>query len=222
MESLSLKEENIIKDTRNIFRLKNKELNYTAIKDIRNPFRQKKKETKAIKDRIHRDIKNLFDDEEEKENYYKPVRVRVNVECKSNSDRNKTLSVEEYLNKISPYLKDIINNLKTSDAWKIQLTIANNFISWIDNDEDRVMHSKSDNIEIMINDEADEVIKKLFHSLKNRYQNDLESMKGSAFVFNYVQLLYYKCHKINPNRGGSYIDPPDWIKNKKATINPIN
>ena len=50
----------------------------------------------------------------------------------------------------------------------------------------------------------------------------MESIKGSEFVFNYVLLLYYKCHKINPNRGGSYIDSPDWIKNKKATINPIN
>ena len=34
--------------------------------------------------------------------------------------------------------------------------------------------------------------------------------------------MYYKYHKINLNRGGSYIDAPDWIKNKKATKNPIN
>ena len=47
-------------------------------------------------------------------------------------------------------------------------------------------------------------------------------MEGSEFVFNYVHLLYYKCHKINLNRGGSYIDFPDWIKSEKATINPIN
>ena len=46
-------------------------------------------------------------------------------------------------------------------------------------------------------------------------------MKGSAFVFDYVHLLHYKCYKINLNRGRSYIDSPDWIKNKKATINPI-
>ena len=52
------------------------------------------------------------------------------------------LSVEEYLNKISPYLKDITNCLEKSDAWKIQLIIANNFISLIDNDKERVMHSK--------------------------------------------------------------------------------
>ena len=47
-------------------------------------------------------------------------------------------------------------------------------------------------------------------------------MKGVEFVLNYVQSLYYRCHKINPNRGESYIDSPDWIKNKKVTINPIN
>ena len=47
-------------------------------------------------------------------------------------------------------------------------------------------------------------------------------MKGSGFVFDYLYLLCYKCHKINPNRGGTYIDSPDWIKNKKLTINPIN
>ena len=42
-------------------------------------------------------------------------------------------------------------------------------------------------------------------------------MKNNEFLFDYVQLLYYKCHKINPNRGGSYIDSPNWIENKKAT-----
>ena len=66
------------------------------------------------------------------------------------------------------------------------------------------MHSKSDNIEIMMNDKADEIIEELFDSLKNRYQDNLESMKGSEFVFAFNQLLYYKCHKIKPNRGGSY------------------
>ena len=75
-----------------------------------------------------------------------------------------------------PYLKDIINNLKKSNTWKIQLAIASNYISSIDNNEKRVMHSKSDKIEIMVIDETDEVIE-FFDSLKNRYQNNLESMK---------------------------------------------
>ena len=47
-------------------------------------------------------------------------------------------------------------------------------------------------------------------------------MRGSDFFFHYVHLLYYKCRRINFNRDGSYIDSLDWIKNKKATINPIN
>ena len=88
--------------------------------------------------------------------------------------------------------------------------------------QERVIHLKSDNMEIMINDEADEVIKELFDSLKKRSQNNIESMKDSEFVFGYVHLLYYKCHKINLNRGGLYTGTPDWIKNKKATISPIN
>ena len=122
-ENLCLEEENIIKDRRILVRSK-KELNYTAIKDIRTLFRLEK-ETKAIKDRILRDINNLFECEDEK-NYQKPVRV-INfwsnnyIECESNGGKNKTLSVEEYHNKITPYLKDI-NNLKKSDTWKIQLS----------------------------------------------------------------------------------------------------
>ena len=50
------------------------------------------------------------------------------------------------------------------------------------------MHSKRDNINMMISDEAEEVIKKIFDSLKNRYQNNLQSMRGSEFAFDYVHL----------------------------------
>ena len=80
-------------------------------------------------------------------------------------------------------MKDIINNVKKSDTWKIQLTMANCFTSSIDNDEERVMHSKSDKTEIMVNDKADEFIRQVSDSLKNRQQNNLESIKGSEFVF---------------------------------------
>ena len=76
------------------------------------------------------------------------------------------------------------------------------------------MHSKSDNKEIKINDKRDKVIKKnLFKSLLNGYQNNLEtSVRGSEFFSDCVHLLYYKCHKINFKRVGSYINSPDWIK----------
>ena len=57
------------------------------------------------------------------------------------------------------------------------------------------MHSKSDNMEIMINSNADKVVKELFESFKNRYQNNLEKkVEGSEFVFDYVALFHYICH----------------------------
>ena len=50
---------------------------------------------------------------------------------------------------IKPYLKDMINNIKKSDTWKIQLRRAINFASK-DTDEERAMYSESDNTKIMI------------------------------------------------------------------------
>ena len=94
----------------------------------------------------------------------------------------KHFSVEEYLSEISPYLKDIVNNLKRSDTWKTQLKIANNFMSSIDNDEGHVIYSKSDSIEVMENHKSDKIIEELFDSVKNRYQKNLELTKGSEFV----------------------------------------
>ena len=73
---------------------------------------------------------------------------------------------------------------------KIQSTIVNSFIYSIKNDEEHIINSKSDNAEIMINDEGDEVIEELVNSLKNRYQNNLELMKGSDLVFDFVHLWY--------------------------------
>ena len=84
------------------------------------------------------------------------------------------------------------------------------------------MYSKSDNIEVMMGNEKEKIIEEFFDT-KNRYQKHLkESMRGSEFVFYCVDSLYYKLHKIPLIRGGSYIDPPQWLKNKQATINPRN
>ena len=77
------------------------------------------------------------------------------------------------------------------------------------------MHSKSNNIETIINYIADENFKQHFKSLQNKYQDNVKKMMTiSEFVFDYVHLLYYKYHKINPNVSGSYKDSADWVKNK--------
>ena len=85
------------------------------------------------------------------------------------------------------------------------------------------MHSTSGNIKFTSYNDANEVVNEVFESLRSRYQGNLEtSMRGSDFIFDSVQLMYYKCHKVNFRRGDSYIDSPDWIKKKKATINLQN
>ena len=56
-----------------------------------------------------------------------------------------------------------------------------------------------------------------------RYQENLqEKMRGSDFAFHGVNFLYYDFNKISISRGGSYIDSPKWLKNRKSTINPKN
>ena len=141
---------------------------------------------------------------------------------------------------IKPYLSDLINNHKiyglaryhsgneswleeTSSEWKIQLTMAINFISSKDSDEPRTMHTKSNNAEIMIGSETDAIVKNLFESFLQKYQEGLEeSMRGSQFVYDSVDVLCYNLNKVSLSRGGSYIDSPKWLKNKGATINPQN
>ena len=117
-----------------------------------------------------------------------------------------------------------MNDLKRKyHTMKTQLSIAINFMSSKDNDEEHAMHLKSDNIELVINDEGDKIIEELFQSLLSRYQIGLEtSVKGSDFIVECDNLLQYKCHRMNFKRRGSYRNPPDWIKNKKAAIYPIN
>ena len=117
----------------------------------------------------------------------------------------------------------MIDNNKAHSEWKIQLIMRINFISSLDTNEFRTLHTKSNNIEIINGIETNDIINELFKSFLRRYQEGLETkMKGSEFIFESVDLLYYSLHKISLNRGGSYIVSPDCIKNKQATINPKN
>ena len=145
---------------------------------------------------------------EQDDGYYKPRRIgnfwnNSYIKFESSANKNKNLSVKEYLDKIKLYMRDTIINLQKSDSWKVQLTIEINVISSKDVDEEPVMHSKSDNIEFMLDNNANEVVNELFESLLSRYKIGLEtSMRGSDFIFDSFQLLYHKCHKINFKRGG--------------------
>ena len=104
------------------------------------------------------------------------------------------------------------------------MTAEVNFISLKrGSDETRIMHTRSDNIEIMIGDDNNDIIEELFKSFLQKYEENLQNkMRGLDFEFDGVNFLYYDFNKISLNRGGSYIDSPKWIKNKKSTINPKN
>ena len=107
----------------------------------------------------------------------------------------------------------MINDYKSKGKWKIQLTAEINFTSLKpDSDDDdtnqiRIMHTKSDNTEIMIGSNKNKVIKEFFKSFLQRYRESLqEKMKGSEFESDGVNLVYYDFNKISLNRGGSHID----------------
>ena len=69
--------------------------------------------------------------------------------------------------------------------------------------------------------EVDEVVYKLFQSLCSRYQGNLKtSIRASNFIFDSVQMMYYKCHNVNFRRRGSYINSPNWTRKDKSSNKP--
>ena len=132
-----------------------------------------------------RDVRDLFD-LSISEDYYKPIIANGAfnnnyTEYESKGDKDKILTIKEYFDMIRPYLVDMMNDHKNQSEWKIQLTAAINFISSKpDSDETRIMHTKINDIEIMIGSDTNEVIEELFKSLLQRYQENLEEkMRGS-------------------------------------------
>ena len=160
-----------------------------------------------------RNVRDLFDLSID-EDYYKPIIVRgafnsSYIQYENKGVNGKDLLTKEYLNMIKAYLSDIVNGHKTrglvryhsgnktlveetSSEWKIQLTMEINFISSKDSDETGAMHAKSNNVEIMMGSETNEIIEDLFEPFWQKYQEGLEeSMRGIEFAYDSVDTLYY-------------------------------
>ena len=159
-----------------------------------------------------RELENLFtNDDDNDDNYYKPVLVKSSFKnnykyYESRGDKDKKLSVKQYLYKIMPYLSDLINDHKAirneSKEWKIQINMHVNFISSKDTGEMRTIYVWSDNEEIRLGNEIDDIIKELFKSFLNNYQKEETILRnGSGFVFESFDLLTYSAHKISLKRG---------------------
>ena len=118
------------------------------------PFKDIKEKRKKNSDenKIIRDLRVLYEPEEE--NYYKPQKIRGDfdddyIEYEINGDKGKTLSIEESLNMIRPYLGKIIDGHK--DGWKIQLTMEVSFVSTVkDSNELFTIHIHSENLSIFV------------------------------------------------------------------------
>ena len=97
-----------------------------------------------------------------------------------------------------------------------------NFISSRDTGETCIYYVWSDNVSIMRGHDTNDIIREIFGTFIHNYQEELKMIKGGDFVFESVNLIDYKLHRVRLNRGGSYIKSPEWLENKKAVINPKN
>ena len=85
------------------------------------------------------------------------------------------------------------------------------------------MFTRSIPEEFMIGSETEEVAENLIMSILQEYQDNLQNkMKGSDFIFNGINYLYYDLNRITISKGGSYIESPKWLKDKKCCINQKN
>ena len=171
------------------------------------------------------DIPILFGQTSE-EDYYKPIFVKSSHKgnykyYESNRDKEKILSVKQYLNKITPYLYYLINDHRiVRRVWKTQIDMHVNFISSRDTGETCINYVWIDNVSIMQGEDTNTIIREIFKSFLHNYQQELKIIKGSDFVFESVDLLDYKLHRVRLNRGGSYTKSPKCLENKKSNNKP--
>ena len=199
--------------------------NYKFIEDIRDLFNNKldkKINNNNTNDDYIENIRDLFSILD-----YEPVLIKSGFDnnyLEYMSNGNDSLSFNEYLELIKPYLYDLINVHKAKGQWKLHLSAEISFISQKPNsNEIRVMFTRSTPEEFMIGSETEEVAEKLFMSILQKYQDNLQNkMKGPDFIFNGINYLYYDLNRITISKGGSYIEPPKWLKDKKCTINQKN
>ena len=167
-----------IEETRKIFNEIRIKFSKSELNEIERGLKSKKEQDRRQHAEELKAFKNSLEElrEEIQKNYYRPKRTKGAfnhnyIEYESKGDKNKNLSPEDYLDIIKPFLRDMINNHKTHGEWKIQLTMQITFISSLDTGEFRIMNSKSDNVEIMMGIETDDIIDELFESFLKKYQD---------------------------------------------------
>ena len=149
-----------------------------------------------------KDLEYTFGDLDD---YYKPILAKDSFNgnyqmytCSGDKDRD--MDIDVYLDKVRPYLITLINEKKISDQ-KIQLDIAMNF-----------RHiTKNDRITFCLpSDNSEDILEQLINSLRNHYEDKLLICRtDSSYVYEIVEGLSIHFHKIDVNRGSSYMPSPD-------------
>ena len=193
------------------------------IKDLFNNKLDKKINNNNTNDDFIENIRDLFSILD-----YEPVLIKSGFDnnyLEYMSNGNNSLSFNEYLQLIKPFSYDLINVYnKAKGEWKLQLSAEISFIlQKPDSNEIRTMYTRSIPEEIIIGSETEEVAENLIMSTLQKYQDNLQNkMKGSDFIFNGINYVYYDLNRITISKGGSYIESPKWLKDKKCCINQKN
>ena len=173
------------------------------IENIKDLFNNKL--DKKINNNTIRDLFSTLD--------YEPVLIKSGFDnnyLEYMSNGNDSLSLNEYLELIKLYLNDLINVYKAKGKWKLQISAEISFVSQKPgSDETRTMFTRSTPEEFMIGSETEEVAENLIMSILQKYQDNLQNkMKGSDFIFNGINYLYYDLNRITISKCGSYIESP--------------
>ena len=131
------------------------------------------------------------------------------------------MPIDTYMDKVIPFIRILIKEKKTTEQ-KIQLDIGINLVHIIDNKRIR-FYTNSENIKCLPSSNTEDILNELLASLYEKFKEDLQLRHtSSSFVYESVEDLNIHFHKVDLQRGGSYIPTTDWIKTKKPTINPKN
>ena len=89
-------------------------------------------------------------------------------------------------------------------------------------EETRLIYSPSNNAEILMGSETDGIVEEFFELQRLQEARETANNRGSELIHENVGLSHYIFQKISLQRGGSHVDSPEWLKNKRATTNPKN
>ena len=159
------------------------------------------------------------------DDYYKPILSKESFDgnyqmysCRG--DKDKTMYITEYLDKIRSYLFALIDEKKNSSSQKIQLVISINLIHLTKSGR-ITFYVKSKNIVSHPSDKSEDILYQLYDSLLKYFNDKLMICRtDSSYVFESIEVFDKYFHKIDLTRGSSYIPSPTWLQFRKAIVNP--